>query len=206
MRIRKTPEERRREIFAAAERLFAENGYAATTVADITRAAGVAKGTFFYYFETKDALLAAIGRQWAKEFARRYEEMEKGAGAVSHLRAFLSIFEGDDPLDQMFDRLLAERQYHLMETIWQAMRKETMDPLLTSIFRAGEAEGTMHLAADMATVTHFFWGLYDAMFPLEEEVPAEEAQMTRNLALGHRLMETLLGLAAGTLTEDFDKE
>ena len=42
MRTRKQPEERRQEIFAAAERLSTEPGYAATTAADITQAAGVA--------------------------------------------------------------------------------------------------------------------------------------------------------------------
>lgn len=200
MRTRKDPEERKREIFAAAERLFMKHGYAATTVADITRAAGVAKGTFFYYFPTKDALLAAIGQQWAQAFAGCYQTMEKGTGAVEHLRAFLRLFEGDDPFDQMVDHLIAEHQYRLMETIWQSMREETMDPLLIRILEAGVAEGSMKLASDMETVVHFFWGLYDAMFPTEESMATtDEEKIARNVALGHRLMETMLGLEAGTL-------
>ena len=69
MRTRKEPEQRKQEIFAAAVQLFMEKGYAATTVADITKAAGVAKGTFFYYFATKDVLLEAIGRRWAEASA-----------------------------------------------------------------------------------------------------------------------------------------
>ncbi len=201
MRTRKDPEERKREIFAAAERLFMEHGYAATTVADITRAAGVAKGTFFYYFPTKDALLAAIGRQWAQAFAGRYQTMEKGTGAVEHLRAFMRLFEGDDPLERVLDQLIAEHQYRLMETIWQAMREETMDPLLIRILEEGVAEGSMKLAADRKTVVHFFWYLYDAIFPTEETLAAvDEDAIERNLALGHRLMETMLGLEAGALT------
>lgn len=200
MRTRKQPEERRREIFAAAERLFTEQGYAATTVADITKAAGVAKGTFFYYFETKDALLAAIGRHWAQEFARRYQEAEKGADAVAHLLAFLRIFEGDDPLEPMVDRLIGEHQYRLMETIWQAMRDETMDPLLAGILREGAAEGSMHLASDAKSCIHFFWHIYDAVFPMEDVgTSLDEAPMAKYLVLGHRLLETMLGLPSGTL-------
>ncbi len=47
-------------IFRAALRLFAERGYAATTVRDITEAADVGKGTFFNYFPTKEHLLGAF--------------------------------------------------------------------------------------------------------------------------------------------------
>ena len=102
MRTRKEPEQRKQEIFAAAVQLFMEKGYAATTVADITKAAGVAKGTFFYYFATKDVLLEAIGRRWAEAFARRYEEAEKGTDAVERFCVFLRLFESDDPMDPLF--------------------------------------------------------------------------------------------------------
>ncbi|SHI02756.1 transcriptional regulator, TetR family [Sporobacter termitidis DSM 10068] len=54
-------EEKKREtvnrIIDAALRLFSEKGYEATTVAEITEAAGVAKGTFFNYFKAKEELL-----------------------------------------------------------------------------------------------------------------------------------------------------
>ncbi len=54
------PTARRQEtetrIVAAAQALFAEQGVAATKVEAITRRAGVAKGTFFNYFPSKDAL------------------------------------------------------------------------------------------------------------------------------------------------------
>lgn len=200
MRTRKDPEERKREIFAAAERLFAANGYVATTVADIARAAGVAKGTFFYYFETKDALLEAIGRHWAQEFRRRYDAMEKGGSAVEQLRAFLHLLEGDDPLELVIDRLVAEHQYRLMETIWQTMRAETMDPLLAGILAQGAADGSMKLAGDVDSVIHFLWYVFDAMFPTEHgAAPGDEAKQAQYLAIGHRLMETMLGLEEGAL-------
>jgi len=50
-----------RRIFEAAMRLFREQGYAETTVEQIVQAAGVAKGTFFTHFPSKDALLDHIG-------------------------------------------------------------------------------------------------------------------------------------------------
>ncbi len=58
-------ERRRREtrerLFRAALRLFAERGFAATTVEDITQAADVGKGTLFNYFPSKEHIMAAFG-------------------------------------------------------------------------------------------------------------------------------------------------
>ncbi len=52
----------RARLFTAAVRLFAEHGYADTTVDKIVRKAGVAKGTFFIHFATKDAVVTELVR------------------------------------------------------------------------------------------------------------------------------------------------
>src|SRR5262245_19094480 len=46
-------DERRASLIAAAQRVFAQKGYHAATVDDITRAANVGKGTFYLYFQEK---------------------------------------------------------------------------------------------------------------------------------------------------------
>lgn len=53
--------ELRERIFRSALDLFAEKGFAETTVEDITNAADVGKGTFFNYFPSKDHILLAFG-------------------------------------------------------------------------------------------------------------------------------------------------
>ena len=63
----KTKEERREQILEAAIAVFGETGYHATNVADVIARAGVARGTFYQYFESKrqlfDELLdAMLGR------------------------------------------------------------------------------------------------------------------------------------------------
>jgi AcrR family transcriptional regulator len=52
--------ELRERLFRSALRLFAEKGFAETTVEDITEAADVGKGTFFNYFPSKDHILLAF--------------------------------------------------------------------------------------------------------------------------------------------------
>src|SRR5215467_15952235 len=51
----------RERLFRAALSLFAQKGFAETTVEDITEAADVGKGTFFNYFPSKDHILIAFG-------------------------------------------------------------------------------------------------------------------------------------------------
>lgn len=57
---RRAAEERRREILAAAGRVFARKGFERSTTAEIAREAGVAEGTIFRYFPTKRALLVSV--------------------------------------------------------------------------------------------------------------------------------------------------
>ena len=66
-RITKQPDVRRQELMDAAVRVFAEKGIARTTVSDITEAAGVAKGTFYLYFTSKEQLLGALKERFVDE-------------------------------------------------------------------------------------------------------------------------------------------
>jgi AcrR family transcriptional regulator len=61
-RWRRRKEARPAEIIAAAGRLFAEHGFAATKLDDIARLAGVAKGSVYLYFATKEELFRAVVR------------------------------------------------------------------------------------------------------------------------------------------------
>ncbi len=56
-------EARRDELAAVALKLWAERGYDKTSVAEIAREAGVAKGTFYLYFESKQSLLVEVLRR-----------------------------------------------------------------------------------------------------------------------------------------------
>lgn len=64
-------QETRRGLMEAALQLFSKRGYAATTIEDITDAVGVAKGTFFNYFETKEAILPVIAAQHLQALEER---------------------------------------------------------------------------------------------------------------------------------------
>jgi len=56
-------EARRREIADVALRLWSAQGFDATSVASVAREVGISKGTFYLYFETKQALLEEVMRR-----------------------------------------------------------------------------------------------------------------------------------------------
>jgi AcrR family transcriptional regulator len=57
-------EETRTHILQAAQKLFAQNGYDATGVAEICTAAGVSKGAFYHHFPTKQVLFLELLKNW----------------------------------------------------------------------------------------------------------------------------------------------
>lgn len=74
--------ERRERLYEAAVTLFRTQGYETTTVDQITRRAGLAKGTFFNYFPTKDAVLRYMG---SREIGRLGNTVLGGVTAASPL-------------------------------------------------------------------------------------------------------------------------
>jgi AcrR family transcriptional regulator len=62
-------EDKRNAILEAATRLFAERGLTAAPTSEISKQAGIAEGTLFTYFETKDDLINALYREIKLELA-----------------------------------------------------------------------------------------------------------------------------------------
>ena len=60
------------KIVSAAWKLFYDNGYENTTIEDIIFESGTSKGSFYHYFESKDALLGSL----AYLFDEKYEQLE----------------------------------------------------------------------------------------------------------------------------------
>lgn len=99
--------QRRDDILAAAKKVFAANGFHATTMADVAREAAVSYGTIYWYFDSKEALFYAL--MDAEEQALRAHigqsvldramhpgEKEMALTAIKEaIRATLEFFEQD---------------------------------------------------------------------------------------------------------------
>ncbi len=69
---RKNARNTRGRIISAAWKLFYENGYGETTIEDIIYESGTSRGSFYHYFDGKDALLGTL----AYVFDEKYEELK----------------------------------------------------------------------------------------------------------------------------------
>jgi AcrR family transcriptional regulator len=101
----------RRQLFEAALIQIRSQGYEAASIAELTREIGVAKGTFFNHFATKEALLSA----W---FLTLWEKVEaqirrRGMGGVDAIHAFCAILSDELDQDPALARALSARLHQL---------------------------------------------------------------------------------------------
>lgn len=85
---RKPADERWRQILAVSARMFAERGYAATSLQQIADELNLLKGSLYYYINTKEDLLYEVIRSVYWEGVANFQQMSKGEGtAMTRLQA-----------------------------------------------------------------------------------------------------------------------
>lgn len=143
---RRTPQLRRAELMDAAERLFVAQGVAATSVDDITTEAQVAKGTFYLYFDSRDAMLSALQERFIMGFCQRVGQ------AMSHHRA--DNWEArlgtwfKTALDGMLDEvMLHDMLFHdVRPGDRELMKDNPVIAQLAELLRDGSTAGAWHVA------------------------------------------------------------
>jgi TetR/AcrR family transcriptional regulator len=94
------PEGTRAAVLDAAERLFAERGFAATSMRDVSEASGVSHPLIHHHFGSKEGLYAAVKRRLMDGYARRFPRAAGAANRPVSLRAEMRrmmAFLGDNP-------------------------------------------------------------------------------------------------------------
>ena len=128
----------KKRIVSAAWRLFYEQGYDDTTVDDIIRESGTSKGSFYHYFEGKDALLSTLSLLFDEKYEELMETMDEDMNSFDKL-LFLNIelftmIENTVPLEllaRMYSTQLVTRgDKHLLDrnrTYYKVLRKITLE-------------------------------------------------------------------------------
>lgn len=143
-------EARRREIVAAAAELFAERGFQATSMADLTTATGLAAGGIYHYFEGKDDILTAICDELLEPLlAEARAVVAEEASAEEHLRRLVVTWV-EHAAAHRAHLLVFAQERHALETQarWRRIRtqRREFEELLDATLRRGEADGTMTFA------------------------------------------------------------
>jgi AcrR family transcriptional regulator len=144
----------RARIFAAAVRLFAEHGYFDTTVDRIVREAGVAKGTFFVHFATKDALVTELVRNQVRAARRtRDRTLAAGGSAVDAMRATVMALGQQAAADRGLSRCVVSANLAnpmlggYAESVFGGVTAEMMDDV-----RAAQRAGLLTSDVDAETI------------------------------------------------------
>lgn len=200
MRIVKEAEERKNEILDVAERLFSVKGFDDTSTGDILAEVGIARGTLYYHFKSKEEILdAVIERMMGRMLARakglmKQKELPVWQRLTLMIRAMqISGDWGDALMEQIH-----KPQNALMHQKVQERLLAGMNPLLTELIEEGVAEGICHTdyPAEVAEMTFLYVNsAFDNLAVLGE------AERQRKMAAFIYNLERLLQMEQGSMME-----
>jgi AcrR family transcriptional regulator len=185
-------EARRAELVSAAAAVFAQRGVADTTVSDIVKAAGVAQGTFYLYFDAKnDAVLAVVARIAGALIDSVAQRVEAGASAVDRLlllRDALSDAAAEPGATELIELMHCPENRALHDRLAEDLTPRLI-PIVEAIVREGVDEGVFRVDDTRAAAWFVLAGLQSvelAGTPIAE-MPAALATVTGFAlrALGH---------------------
>jgi AcrR family transcriptional regulator len=188
---------RRAELVSAASAVFAKNGVANTAVSDIVKAAGVAQGTFYLYFESKDDVILAVVERMVEEMSAGIETAGHApdSSAVERMRGLsdlLGSFESAPGATELVDILHHPDNRALHDRMAEHLMPRLV-PLVESIVEQGVAEGTFDVPDTHAAAWFVLAGLRSV-----ELMDTPAAEMPASLAAATDLALRTLGYEEGT--------
>ncbi len=191
---------RKQEILDKAASLFYTHGYEQTTVQQILEAAGIGKGTFYYYFDSKESLLDAMIESTIDGITRYAETIvqDQDLTTAEKMTALFLPPGGDVPREQelLLDSLHeAENAKMHLRSLTRTIQR--LSPLLEILIEEGIAEGLF--ATDYPGETMELL-LVSASFLFDEGIFTwSEVEVTRRMKAFIGLMENGLGARPGSL-------
>ncbi len=157
---------RRSEIAAAASRVFVERGVANTSVSDIVKSAGVAQGTFYLYFATKDDVVMAVVDEMAGRMIAGITAAVDASGSTAvekflGLRDVLMAFDVDATAVELADFMHRPENRPLHDRMAEHF-VPALIPLMESIVVQGVAEGVFNVRDPRAAAWFVLGGLQSA--------------------------------------------
>lgn len=197
VRTVKDPETRKAEIVTAARRLFGLKEYEKTTMQDVIDELGIAKGTIYYYFKSKEELLDAVINQMADEAIERMQSViENGQGnALEIFQQLIAAGNIADENPEIMEQLHNPRNSG-MHAIMLAIAVKSAAPFYAKVVEQGCSEGVFKVANPLET-SEFI--LTSVQFLMDTGICqwSEDDLMRRAMALPG-IIESLLGAKAGS--------
>jgi len=162
----------RERLFRASLDLFAQKGFAETTVEDITEAADVGKGTFFNYFPSKDHILLAFGEMQLSKLEATIEVARRTGEPMPEFLGSLGLRMTQEPTRNPAIIRALLQGYLSTTPVREAMMdlQKRMHALLSQMIQLGQDRGEIRNDLPAAEIAHVFrqtifgtlliWSLY----------------------------------------------
>ena len=148
----------KRKIVAAAWQLFYERGYDYTTVDEIIARSQTSKGSFYHYFEGKDALLGSLSIIFDEKYEELMKSLDPEMDAFDKLmflnRELFAMIENSVPLELLArlysTQLVTKGEKHLLD------RNRTYYRLLRTIVSEGQRRGELRDDLSVNDITRLY--------------------------------------------------
>ena len=181
MQENKNTETKRTRLLRTAITVFAKNGFDKTTVDDIASAAGIAKGTVYYHFKSKEDVFLAIVAEGVEKFRATVEkETSSIEDPTEKLEKFITIQISYTMEYRDFFKVLLSEWWN-MESRWSQntrIMQDTYFVMIETIVAQGQKHGVFNrtLNTKAAAVSFFWlissatlnWTVYKQTYSLEE--------------------------------------
>ena len=200
MRVVKEAEERKNEILDVAERLFGTKGFDGTSTGDILNEIGIARGTLYYHFKSKEDILdAMIGRMTGSLVAKASEiAKDKDVPVLQRLTRMMMALNVDGNLGHEIMAQVHKPQNALMHQKMQEQLLAGVNPIVTGLIEEGITQGLCRTdyPAEVAEMTLLYSNtVFDALAEHSEE------ERQRKIAAFIYNLERLLGMERDSLRE-----
>lgn len=194
------PQIRINEILETAEPLFYSKGYHETAISDIVNKMGVAHGTIYYYFKSKEEILEAlINRHFSalmSEVMRSVHSNQMNPSDKFNI-VIQTLFKGIHRQDGLlFEFLYNERAIHFIDKLAR-QGKQLINPLLLQIMEEGQEQQCFHIR-HLQAAANMVDGMIDSLIEVIYEKSSEEL-LACQFKLAEDLMEYALGAKKGTV-------
>lgn len=200
MRIVKDAEERKNEILDVAERLFCAKGFDHTSTNDILNEIGIARGTLYYHFKSKEDILDAMIERLTKQIVAKAAviALDDSIPVLERLTRTILSLHVDGELGNMIMEQVHRPQNALMHQKLEDSLLGQVNKLITKIAEDGIRQGIMQTdypAEAVEMIMTYSYKAFDSMVQYSEE---EEIRKIEGFVYHS---ERMLGMEKGALQE-----